>query len=158
VPQWKKITGEVKAAMPRSLFPDSPQMIKSSGAQMCVLSYERMLMRTQLLSPNHNGWWNLDLRLLSKNKATITTVEQPTITKSKRGAAGLQFNKEYVHINSGFWDAWEKMCNETDHNFGTTTTGSFIMTMHLFTHPWKPESLWLTTTRWSITILHTRQT
>jgi hypothetical protein len=27
-----------------------------------------------------------------------------------------------------FWDAWEKMCNEKDRNFGATTTGSFIMT------------------------------
>jgi hypothetical protein len=43
-----------------------------------------------------------------------------------------------------FWDTWEKTCDEKDQNFGTTTTGSFIM-MCLPTHPWKPQSLWLTT-------------
>jgi hypothetical protein len=37
-----------------------------------------------------------------------------------------------------FWDAWEKMCQEKDRNFGATTTGSFIMTMCPPTHPWIP--------------------
>jgi hypothetical protein len=37
-----------------------------------------------------------------------------------------------------FWDAWEKMCNKKDLNFGATTTGSFITT-HPPTRPWKPE-------------------
>jgi hypothetical protein len=55
-----------------------------------------------------------------------------------------------------FWDAWEKMCDKKDRNFGGTTTGSFITTCWP-THPWKPQSLWLTTwlsfptlpTRWT---------
>jgi histone-lysine N-methyltransferase SETMAR len=44
-----------------------------------------------------NGWRKLDLWLWSRNKATIITVEQPTITKTKKGAAGSQFNKEHAH-------------------------------------------------------------
>jgi hypothetical protein len=57
-----------------------------------------------------------------------------------------------------FWDAWEKMCNEKDHNFGATTTGSFIITTHPPTCPWKPQYLWLTTTWLSFPILLTLQT
>jgi hypothetical protein len=30
--------------------------------------------------------------------------------------------------------------------FGTTTTGSFIMTVHPPTNSWKPQNLWLTIT------------
>jgi hypothetical protein len=74
----------------------------------------------------------LDLWLLSRNKATIITVEEPTITKSKKGVASPEFNKEHAHcfffdmkgtvhrefvrpnttFNSDFYcvfsDAWEK--------------------------------------------------
>jgi hypothetical protein len=57
-----------------------------------------------------------------------------------------------------FWDAWEKMCDKKDQNFGATTTGSFITTMHLPTCPWKPQSVWLTTTWLSFPIHPTRQT
>jgi hypothetical protein len=57
-----------------------------------------------------------------------------------------------------FWDAWEKMCDEKDWNFVATITGSFIMTTYLPTCPWKPQSLWLTTTWLSFPILPTRQT
>jgi hypothetical protein len=40
-----------------------------------------------------------------------------------------------------------------DRKFGATVTGSFITTKHQPTHPWKPQSLWLTT--WlSFPILH----
>jgi hypothetical protein len=39
----------------------------------------------------------LDLRLFSRNKARIITVEEPTITKSKKGVAGPEYNKEYAH-------------------------------------------------------------
>jgi hypothetical protein len=39
----------------------------------------------------------LDLWLWSRNKATIVVVEEPTITKSKNGAAGLEFNREHAH-------------------------------------------------------------
>jgi hypothetical protein len=125
-------------------------MTKSSGAQTYVLSYERRIMRNQLLSLDHNRWQKLDLRLWSRNKATIATVEGPTITNSKKGAAGLEFNKEHAHcfffsdvnlflltlwstltFTVTFLDAWEKICNEKDQNFGATTTGSFIMTMRL---------------------------
>jgi hypothetical protein len=38
----------------------------------------------------------LDLWLSSRNKATIVTVEEPTITKSKKGVAGTEFNKEHA--------------------------------------------------------------
>jgi hypothetical protein len=55
-----------------------------------------------------------------------------------------------------FWDAWEKMCDVKDRKFGATTTGSFIMTMCPPTRPWKPQSLWLTTTWSSFPILPTR--
>jgi hypothetical protein len=32
-----------------------------------------------------------------QKKATIVAVEEPTITKSKKSAAGLEFNKEHAH-------------------------------------------------------------
>jgi hypothetical protein len=32
-----------------------------------------------------------------EKKATIIAVEEPTITKSKKRAAGPEFNKEYAH-------------------------------------------------------------
>jgi hypothetical protein len=76
-------------------------------------------------------------------------------------------HREFVHPNTGlvssdftlmFWDAWKKMCDEKDLNFGTNTTGSFITTMHPPTRPWKPQSLWLTTKCLSFPILHTRRT
>jgi hypothetical protein len=38
-----------------------------------------------------------------------------------------------------FWGTWEKMGNAKDQNFGATTTGSFITTMHPPICPWKPE-------------------
>jgi hypothetical protein len=57
-----------------------------------------------------------------------------------------------------FWDAWKKMCDERDWNFGAPTTGSFIMTTCLPTLPWKPQSLWLTTTWLSFPIPRTCQT
>jgi hypothetical protein len=88
-------------------------------------------------------------------------VEEPTITKSKKGMAGPEFNKTcslffsmwrgvftiYLFLLTlqstqtftvMFRDAWEKMCNEKDRNFGVITTSSFIMTTRLPTHPWKP--------------------
>jgi hypothetical protein len=55
-----------------------------------------------------------------------------------------------------FWDAWEKMCDKKNQNFGATTTGSFIMTTRPPTCPLKPQSLWLTTTWLSFPILPTR--
>jgi hypothetical protein len=56
-----------------------------------------------------------------------------------------------------FWDAWEKMCDDKDRNFGITTTGSFITTTCPPIHPWKPQSLWLTT--WLLfPVLPTHQT
>jgi hypothetical protein len=39
-----------------------------------------------------------------------------------------------------------KCAMKKNQNFGATTTGSFIMITHPPTRPWKPESLWLTTT------------
>jgi hypothetical protein len=45
-----------------------------------------------------------------------------------------------------FWDAWGKMCNRKDQNFSTAASGTFITTMRPPTPPWKPQSLWLTTT------------
>jgi hypothetical protein len=49
------------------------------------------------------------------------------------------------------------MCEEKDQNFGTTTTGFFIMTTRPPMHPGKPQSLRLTT--WlSFPILLTHQT
>jgi hypothetical protein len=56
-----------------------------------------------------------------------------------------------------FIDIWEKMCDEKGQNSGATTTGS-IMTRCPPIRPWKPQSLWLTTTRLSLPILPTRQT
>jgi hypothetical protein len=74
-----------RAALPRSLFPNSWQMIKSEKANEdpSFIKY-------------HNGWRKLDLRLWSRNKATIVTVEEPIITKTQKGAAGLEFNKEHA--------------------------------------------------------------
>jgi hypothetical protein len=43
-------------------------------------------------------------------------------------------------------------------NFGVTTTGSFIMTVRLSTRPWKPQSLWLTTTWLLFPILRAHRT
>jgi hypothetical protein len=34
----------------------------------------------------------------SRNKATIIIVEEPTITKSKKGAVGPEFNEEHAHF------------------------------------------------------------
>jgi hypothetical protein len=39
----------------------------------------------------------MDLPWLSRNKATIVAVEDPTITKMKKGAAGPKFNKGHDH-------------------------------------------------------------
>jgi hypothetical protein len=57
-----------------------------------------------------------------------------------------------------FWNTWEKMCDENNRNFGTTTTGSFITTMHLPTSTWKPQSLWLITTWLSFPTIPTHWT
>jgi hypothetical protein len=57
-----------------------------------------------------------------------------------------------------FWDAWEKMCDEKNWNFGATTTGSFITTIRPPTRPWKPQSMWLTTKWFSFPILPTHWT
>jgi hypothetical protein len=46
---------------------------------------------------DHNGWQKLDLWLWSRNKAMIIAVEEPTITKSKKCAAGLEFNREHAY-------------------------------------------------------------
>jgi hypothetical protein len=35
--------------------------------------------------------------VMIRNKATIVAVEEPTITKSKKGAADPEFNKEHAH-------------------------------------------------------------
>jgi hypothetical protein len=35
--------------------------------------------------------------MISRNKATIVAVEEPTFTKSKKGMAGPEFNKEHAH-------------------------------------------------------------
>jgi hypothetical protein len=48
-----------------------------------------------------------------------------------------------------FWDAWETICDEKDRNLGATTTGPYITITCPPTHPWKPQNLWLTTTRLS---------
>jgi hypothetical protein len=37
------------------------------------------------------------LKVMIQNKETIIAVEEPTITKSKKGAAGPEFNKEHAH-------------------------------------------------------------
>jgi hypothetical protein len=98
--------------------------------------------------------------LWSRNKATIIPVEGPTITKSKKGAAGPEFNKEHAHclffdmkeivrefvppnttFNSDFYcdilrHLWENVW-EKDRNFSATTTGSFPI-MRPSTCPWKP--------------------
>jgi hypothetical protein len=39
----------------------------------------------------------LDLQLWSRSNATIVAVEGPTITKSKKGAARPEFNKDHAH-------------------------------------------------------------
>jgi hypothetical protein len=44
------------------------------------------------------------------------------------------------------------MCGEIDQNFSAATTCSFITAMHLPTHPWKPQSLLLTT--WLLFPIH----
>jgi hypothetical protein len=68
----------------------------------------------------------------------------------------LRSTLTFTHIVM-FWDAWEKMCDEKHRNFGATTTGSFIITIRPPRHPWKPQSLWLTT--WlSFPILPTHRT
>jgi hypothetical protein len=62
-----------------------------------------------------------------------------------KGIVHHEFVPPNTTVNSDFYctilDAWEKMCNERDWNFGATTTGSFIMKMCPPTHPWKPQSL-----------------
>jgi hypothetical protein len=111
-------------------------------------------------------------RLWFRNKATVVAVEEPTITKSKKGTADPESSKDHAHCffdlqrighrkfvpsnTVTFWDAWEKMCDEKDWNFGATTTGSFITTMCLPTRPWIPQSLWLITTWLSFPILPNR--
>jgi hypothetical protein len=39
----------------------------------------------------------LDFWLWSRDKTTIVAVEEPTITKGKKSAAGLKFNIEHAH-------------------------------------------------------------
>jgi hypothetical protein len=39
----------------------------------------------------------VEFTILIKKTATIVTVEEPTITKSKQGAAGPEFNKAHAH-------------------------------------------------------------
>jgi hypothetical protein len=76
-------------------------------------------------------------------------VEEPTITKNEKGAAGPEFNKEHafdvkgiVHhefvppnttVNSDFYcdvlRCLRENVRQKDWNFGTTTTGSFITTV-----------------------------
>jgi hypothetical protein len=94
----------------------------------------------------------------SRNKATIIAVEEPTITKRKKGAAGPEFNEEHAHcffdvkgivnreivpsntmVNSGFYcDVFRSLRENTRRNirnFGATTTGSFLATMRPPTRP-----------------------
>jgi hypothetical protein len=56
------------------------------------------------------------------------------------------------------WDAWEKMCDESDQNIGAPKIGSFITTARPPTRPWKPESLRLATTSLLFPVLPTRRT
>jgi hypothetical protein len=56
------------------------------------------------------------------------------------------------------WELLGSVMDEKDRNFGATTTGSFIKTTRPPTCPWKLQSLWLTTTWLSLTILPTCQT
>jgi hypothetical protein len=35
--------------------------------------------------------------VMMQNKATVIAVEEPTITKSKKGMAGAEVNKEHAH-------------------------------------------------------------
>jgi hypothetical protein len=88
----------------------------------------------------------LDLQL-SRNKATVVVVKEPTITKSKKnGAAGMEYNIEHAHwfsfymkgifhcefvplntmVNSDFYCDVLRHLRENVHakdlNFGATTT------------------------------------
>jgi hypothetical protein len=75
----------------------------------------------------------------------------PTIINSKKGRAYLDFEKRMpiaffyvkrvVNVNL-FSDTWENMWDVKYHNFGATTTGSFIMTTQLFRPLWKSPNLW----------------
>jgi histone-lysine N-methyltransferase SETMAR len=89
-------------------------------------------------------------------------VEKPTITKSKNGAAGPEFNKVHAHhffdvkgiihcvfvppstmVNSDFYcDVLRRLgenARRKYQKFGATTTGSSNTTTRLPTHPKKPE-------------------
>jgi hypothetical protein len=77
-------------------------LLTNDQKQQCVnvCLEERRLTRTQLLSIGLSWVMKLDLRLWSRNKSTITAVEEPTITKSKKRVAGPDFNKEHAHCFS----------------------------------------------------------
>jgi hypothetical protein len=84
-------------------------------------------------------------------------VEEPTIPKSKKGTAGLEFNKEHarffdgkgiIHrefvppntmVNSDFYfdvlEGLREICDKKDWNFGATATGFFITTTRPPTYP-----------------------
>jgi hypothetical protein len=100
------------------------------------------------------------------------------LPRAKEGMAGSEFNKESFFsawmwlftVNLFLLTTWSTLdfyCHIWRHlrenvqrrglDLGATITASFIMSTCPPTHPWKPQSLWLTTTCLLFPILPTCQ-
>jgi hypothetical protein len=144
---------------------------------MCVLSYERRLTRTQLLSLGSLGdesWiYGYDPETKQQSSQGHNHQQQKRCGRSgvQQRACSLFFwsegivHQEFVPpnttVNSDFYcEVLRRLkgnVRRKNRNFGATTTGSFITTTCLPRRPWK-QSLWLTTTWLSFPILPTRRT
>jgi hypothetical protein len=58
---------------------------KQRHANMCLKLWKKANEDPTFISNFYNGWQKLDLWLWSRKKATIIAVEEPTITRSKKG-------------------------------------------------------------------------
>jgi hypothetical protein len=71
------------------------------------------------------------------------------VSFSVKGIVHREFVPPNTMANSYFYCDILRYLRENvrwkDRKFGTATTGSFLTTMRLATHPWKPQSLWTAT-------------
>jgi hypothetical protein len=59
---------------------------------MCVLSYKDPTFISKIIKDDESWIYSYE-----PETATIITLEEPTISKSKKGAAGWELNKERAH-------------------------------------------------------------
>jgi hypothetical protein len=124
-----------------------------------VLSYERGLTRTKITGDKNwiyvydpetkqqSSQWKRPQSPRAKKARQVWSSTKSMLIVFSTGRGPFTVNLFLLTLRSTlpftvmFWDAWEKMCDEKDRNFGATTTGYFIMTMHPPTRPWKPQSV-----------------